>query len=441
MPFSSNFEHLLNDVFQGNEETLTALIAFLNKPLLPTQIDLLNTKVDYALNEDPENLAALFLKGYIAQYGLGCKRNYLEALSLYRTASERGHLTATFRLGCLYKTGRGVAVDQAEALRLFQKAGQRDCPEALYAAGCMFIYGEEGVPVDVAQGIVYIEKAGSLGNVNAQIARGKLFHDGVGGPPDYLAAAKLYRQALEASNEQAKTYLTELKQTVQPYLKSTKKIDELSYSISVGLQDKLWKKDPDNYLVFLVKDELLSLEQKTSILASMLKTFPDLTKKYQSVSNGELSSFFAKAERLAHTKQQNSAHKKYFKQIKQILLSVAPKVGMAFMRIDSQLKPKRWQHKHLHFWPDRQPKDTTTINNFLDTIEADELGKKEFVSIEENQALVQKYTSLIRVILEKSVKDPYAQAASNILSQILQEINYFEDIIKSDQTTHTIVYR
>lgn len=523
MPISSNFEQLLKEVFQGNEETLNELLLLLTKPLLPSQINLLHSEVDQTLNEDPENLAALYLKAHLAQRGLGCgidyekahvnyklaiskghiraivalalmylsidkpkdaiplldlavkhghvdaiferaliyekgapeDQNHAEALLLYQKASEAGHFRATYRLGRLFQMGRGVAVDYAEAIRLYKKAAEQDYHEAIYELGYMHVYGQ-GVPPNITQGLVYIEKALSLGNCHAYLARGMLFQEGLGSPVNYLAAAKLYRQVLEVAPEQAKTYLTSLKENTRSHSRNKKKIDELSYSISVGFRDNLWQKDPENYLIFLVKDDLLSSDQKVSILVSMLNAFPNLTATYRSSSNGKVPSFFAEAERLV-SKQQSLAQQKLSiisgndsyeettdeprsQRTKLILSAVAPKVRMAFKKIDSQLTPKRWHHNKLCFLPGRQQTDTFTINSFLKTIEVEGLEKKEFFSLEEDRALAQKYIKLIKRILEKKVKDPYAQAAANVLSGVLQELGCFADIIKPNLTTYSAPY-
>jgi TPR repeat protein len=398
------------------------------------------------------HVEAIYRRAMIFEKGSPEDQNYQEALRLYRQAEGRGHLGATYRLAGMVHRGHGIKIDYAEARRLYKKASTHNSPDALHELGCMYFYGEGGV-TDFEQAKMHLEKAISLGNDKSKLARAEMFEVGAGCPIDYLIAAKFYRQAQGTFPELSKKYLKELKEKLMSDKKiDNNTIDELSYCISVGLGDNLWEKDPEKYLIFLVKDDILRSEQKVSILAAILRAFPGLTATYRSTSSEKVPSYFDEAEKLAHDcvippsglaqsvlepivispetlkEEVVKSERPCVKQIKPILLTVASRINLAIQKVNNQLIAKRWHNNLLTFWPNFQAIDKYTIKNKFETaIEAEELNNKESLSSEENKCLADKYLKMIKSELENNAKDPYTQAIVNVLEEILQEIDFSQD--------------
>jgi hypothetical protein len=67
---------------------------------------------------------AMFLLGWMAEYGQGRPWSNREAASWYRQAAERGHPRAQLRLADLHRAGLGVAFDEEAALRWYRAAAE-----------------------------------------------------------------------------------------------------------------------------------------------------------------------------------------------------------------------------------------------------------------------------------------------------------------------------
>jgi hypothetical protein len=87
---------------------------------------------------------AMFMLGWMAEFGQGRPWSNREAAGWYRQAAERGHGAAAARLAGLYDRGLGVARSDAEALRWYLQAAtdgrpeaQREAAHRLAAAGRM----------------------------------------------------------------------------------------------------------------------------------------------------------------------------------------------------------------------------------------------------------------------------------------------------------------
>jgi len=73
---------------------------------------------------------AIFMLGWMAEFGQGRPWSNRDAAGWYRQAAERGHAAAAARLASLYDRGLGVAQNDAEALRWFLRAAAAGRPEA-----------------------------------------------------------------------------------------------------------------------------------------------------------------------------------------------------------------------------------------------------------------------------------------------------------------------
>ena len=57
--------------------------------------------------------------------GMGCPKDYAEAVKWYRKAAEQGDAEAQFNLGLMYADGEGVPKDYAEAVKWYRKAAEQ----------------------------------------------------------------------------------------------------------------------------------------------------------------------------------------------------------------------------------------------------------------------------------------------------------------------------
>jgi hypothetical protein len=70
------------------------------------------------------DVEAMFLLGWMAEFGQGRPWSNREAASWYRQAAERGHPRAQLRLADLYRAGLGVEFDEDAALRWYRAAAE-----------------------------------------------------------------------------------------------------------------------------------------------------------------------------------------------------------------------------------------------------------------------------------------------------------------------------
>ena len=63
------------------------------------------------------------------------RRNYTEALQLWRPLAEQGNAAARYNLGALYENGHGVPRDSAEAVRWYRLAADQGLADAQFTLG------------------------------------------------------------------------------------------------------------------------------------------------------------------------------------------------------------------------------------------------------------------------------------------------------------------
>jgi len=104
----------------------------------------------------------------IFRYGKAAdgRRDYTEALALYRKAAEAGNTGAMAGLGGMYAMGHGVARDDAQAVAWFQKSAAAGDDEGMEQLGEMYEQGR-GVPRDLEQALTWYRKAAAAGNEKA----------------------------------------------------------------------------------------------------------------------------------------------------------------------------------------------------------------------------------------------------------------------------------
>ncbi len=72
------------------------------------------------------------------------RKDYKEAVNLWKPLAEQGNVTAQYNLGHMYEKGKGVSQDYKEAIRLFHLSAEQGDEKAQTKLGLMY---EEGTGV------------------------------------------------------------------------------------------------------------------------------------------------------------------------------------------------------------------------------------------------------------------------------------------------------
>ena len=94
------------------------------------------------------------------------RRDFAEAMRLWRPLAEQGNDDAQVDLASLYLNGNGVPQDYAQALIWERKAADRGNVVAQAAVGAMFEFGR-GVPQDNVQAHMWFDLAAAQGEPKA----------------------------------------------------------------------------------------------------------------------------------------------------------------------------------------------------------------------------------------------------------------------------------
>ena len=98
------------------------------------------------------------------------RKDYKEAVRLYRLSAEQGNANAQFLLGFMYYQGKGVLLDYKEAAKWYRLSAEQ-------------------------------------GDAIAQCNLGGMYNEGKGVPQDYKEAVKWWKLAAEQQDEQAQFIL------------------------------------------------------------------------------------------------------------------------------------------------------------------------------------------------------------------------------------------
>jgi hypothetical protein len=155
-----------------------------------------------AKQNDPiamNNLGSLYFSG------IGTKKNYDKALSLFAKASELGNDNASLNLAFIYLTGAAKdPVRNKKAFDLFEKSQQAGNKIAEFMLGYAYYKGFV-VDVNYAEAYKYIKEAanGKAQIDEAQLVLADLYTKGLGTVQNYASAVKAYRAAANQGNMEA----------------------------------------------------------------------------------------------------------------------------------------------------------------------------------------------------------------------------------------------
>ena len=82
------------------------------------------------------------------------RADYGEAIAIFRSLAEQGHLNSQFQLGAMRRQGLGTPENPEEAALLYRHAAERGHGRAQGALGALYVEGA-GVPKDRLQAYVW----------------------------------------------------------------------------------------------------------------------------------------------------------------------------------------------------------------------------------------------------------------------------------------------
>jgi TPR repeat protein len=123
------------------------------------------------------------------------RKDYAEAMRLYRAAADQGNAQAQSNIGSLYENGLGVAQDYVEAGRWYRKAADQGNASSQNNVGWLFQQGQ-----DYTEAMGWYRKAADQGNAVAQANIGWLYQSGLGVAQDYAEAMRWGRKAADQGN-------------------------------------------------------------------------------------------------------------------------------------------------------------------------------------------------------------------------------------------------
>lgn len=152
------------------------------------------------------NAVAMLNVGLMYAQGKGVAQNHDQAFQWYQKASDKGHKAAMYNIGMMYKNGLGTAKDAKTAVEWFKKSADKGEPWAMAHLGIMYAKGV-GVQRDMSAAFQWNKKASEKNNVVALNNLGWQYHRGLGVTKNFNTASKWYLKAYalaDVSNENGK---------------------------------------------------------------------------------------------------------------------------------------------------------------------------------------------------------------------------------------------
>ncbi len=91
--------------------------------------------------------------------GLGTKKSYEKAMSLFDQACSGGDMYACYNLGVLYSSGQGAAQSYEKAVSLYDQACSGGEMKGCYNLGLIYYQGRDGIPAYQDLGLTYFRRA------------------------------------------------------------------------------------------------------------------------------------------------------------------------------------------------------------------------------------------------------------------------------------------
>lgn len=170
---------------------------------------LLETAMNMGDAEAKAEIGSLYKDG-IAGY----PQDYDYAAKCFKEAAEGGSGFAAFQLGCMYRDGLITGEeDYEQAVKWFEKGAEYGCCEAFVDLASCY-YDGAGVEQDFGKAFGLYEKASMRNNNIALNMSGWMCEHGEGREIDMGLAIQYYEKAAELGNEDAKTNLDNLRNSL-----------------------------------------------------------------------------------------------------------------------------------------------------------------------------------------------------------------------------------
>ncbi len=127
------------------------------------------------------------------------KKNYTEALKIYRRLAEQGYAAAQDALGWMYQKGLGVDKSYNEAFKWYEKSAAQGNSSAQYSLGYMYENGY-GVPQNYREAATWYRKSADQGYADSQNNLGDLYYYGRGVERNYQEAVRWYKKSADQGN-------------------------------------------------------------------------------------------------------------------------------------------------------------------------------------------------------------------------------------------------
>ena len=130
------------------------------------------------------------------------RKDYTEALRLYKSLANQGNSCAQNNLGIIYGGGLGVPVNHSEAAYWYRKAAVQGNAAAQANLGLLYEKGH-GVPKNQAKAAFWYRKAANQGLSTVQYFLGVMYVEGRGVKKDYIKALKWLNLSIVAGVPEA----------------------------------------------------------------------------------------------------------------------------------------------------------------------------------------------------------------------------------------------
>jgi uncharacterized protein len=132
------------------------------------------------------------------------RKDYKEAVRLWKPLAEQGYASAQYNLGLMYKKGQGVLQDYKEAVRLYRLSAEQGNASAQSNLGLMYQNGQ-GVPQDYKEAVKWFNLSAEQGNATSQYNLGFMYAKGTGVLQDYALAHMWFNLSGSNGNKDAVT--------------------------------------------------------------------------------------------------------------------------------------------------------------------------------------------------------------------------------------------
>lgn len=152
---------------------------------------------------DQGNAEAQYYLGEIYFFGNGVEKDSAEAIKWYERSANQGDANAQNQLGYLYRSGRDVEQNLDEAKKWFLKSADQGNSDAMFELGETYRFCEQNFP----EAAKWYRKSAEQGESASQYSLAEMYELGEGVDKSFDEACKWYEKAADNGNYLAKRWL------------------------------------------------------------------------------------------------------------------------------------------------------------------------------------------------------------------------------------------